>query len=451
MDYTDFMVDRAQHMRPLEYDLSESYNMLVRYLHDMGVLDNVPLATLGPGEILSASDALAAPLRSLVVGGASTQAGTPTPDAPVPILSVDGLALVAAGKNLMPSLHNTEVASGYGITWEFDSQGRFRNKDGSAATSTRVIALFTFSEDIHWPAGDYVFSYASENYGYGQTKGPGLTLVDSDGNTRTIRNGSQSSIPFTLAEGERPLNFNFSTSTGVTYANVWFEPMVRKVGTDADFAPYIGTTVPDLLPEDTDLRSLPDGTKDTLNLSYLRPSTRAGWAWYSRELVKRCDIKLIDGSVTGLVRLWSAYESNVRAYMPDASREILRTTNKDTLLCDTFPTAAFTTFDAASIDYKVAPYYDTYGPFFQIPDTSLTSDALVNAWFAAHPTTLQYVLTTPVTTTLEPIELPTLPAPTATVWCDGGSATPQLTAEYIRNLSVSIADMQAAIADIISG
>jgi hypothetical protein len=36
MDYTDFVVDRAQHMRPLEYDMSESYNELVRYLHDNG-------------------------------------------------------------------------------------------------------------------------------------------------------------------------------------------------------------------------------------------------------------------------------------------------------------------------------------------------------------------------------------------------------------------------------
>ena len=66
------------------------------------------------------------------------------------------------------------------------------------------------------------------------------------------------------------------------------------VGTDAEYIPSAATIV--VLP--ITLRSLPDGTKDELHLSYLRPSTREGWAWYSRELVKRVGKLVVDGSET---------------------------------------------------------------------------------------------------------------------------------------------------------
>lgn len=57
------------------------------------------------GNPLSADDAFAAPLCGLTVYGRSTQDGTPTPDAPVPIVSAgDGgsVAVKVTGKNRMP-------------------------------------------------------------------------------------------------------------------------------------------------------------------------------------------------------------------------------------------------------------------------------------------------------------------------------------------------------------
>lgn len=58
------------------------------------------------GNPLSVDDAFAAPLCGLTVYGRSTQDGTPTPDAPVPIVSAgDGgsVAVKVTGKNRMPS------------------------------------------------------------------------------------------------------------------------------------------------------------------------------------------------------------------------------------------------------------------------------------------------------------------------------------------------------------
>lgn len=58
------------------------------------------------GNPLSVDDAFTAPLCGLTVYGKSTQSGTPTPDAPVPIVSAgDGgsVAVKVTGKNRMPS------------------------------------------------------------------------------------------------------------------------------------------------------------------------------------------------------------------------------------------------------------------------------------------------------------------------------------------------------------
>ena len=57
------------------------------------------------GNPLSVDDAFAAPLCGLTVYGRSTQAGTPTPDAPVPIVSAGdsgSVAVKVTGKNRMP-------------------------------------------------------------------------------------------------------------------------------------------------------------------------------------------------------------------------------------------------------------------------------------------------------------------------------------------------------------
>ena len=73
------------------------------------------------GNPLSVDDAFAAPLCGLTVYGRSTQDGTPTPDAPVPIVSAgDGgsVAVKVTGKNLLNISKNTTL-NAYGLTWTF--------------------------------------------------------------------------------------------------------------------------------------------------------------------------------------------------------------------------------------------------------------------------------------------------------------------------------------------
>ena len=89
-----------------------------------------------------------------------------------------------------------------------------------------------------------------------------------------------------------------------------------------------------------------------------------------------------------------------------------------------------------------------YGGMIVIRDSSYSTAA---DFKAALDASLSYQLATPVTTALDPIELPQLPAPTATVWCDGGSAQPTIVLEYVRDTNAAMAELGEAIADIVSG
>ena len=68
------------------------------------------------GNPIAVDDAFAAPLCGLTVYGKSTQDGTPTPDAPVPIVSAgDGgsVAVKVTGKNLLDFLHDKITKAGW--------------------------------------------------------------------------------------------------------------------------------------------------------------------------------------------------------------------------------------------------------------------------------------------------------------------------------------------------
>lgn len=440
MDALDFIVDRDQHMRPLEYDLSENFNKLLRYMQDIGVLGNVPTGVTSESEIVSISDAYPAPPRALDVYGKSTQAGTPTPDAPVPILSVDDLALVTRGKNLLPTL--TEATTVNDVTFT-------PNPDGSVTIAGTATAATTVLLNNTASGGRIDNS--------GNTIGPtGLTLSGAPNgssdtyclrvNYYTNKTGGGSNHTSYVTSGTTLTRSNSSwhwvyiylfVASGAT-VNATVYPQLEQGTSVTAYEPYIGTTIPDLLPEGTSLRSLPDGTRDQLNLSYLRPSTREGWAWYSKEVVAYTGETDL-GTLT-----WTAYTIS--------GKQIFRapkTASSNIGICTSL--ACVTNGALTIADNCINPlslYWNTNGHVMARADAYANAAAFQSGMTGQK---LIYKLATPVTTTLDPIELPQLPAPTATVWCDGGSAQPTLVLEYVRDANAVVAELSEAIADIISG
>lgn len=100
------------------------------------------------GNPIAVDDAFAAPLCGLTVYGKSTQDGTPTPDAPVPIVSAgDGgsVAVKVTGKNLIrPYEKDTQIAKN-GVTMDYNVASQLVHVYG---TATGVADIFDTEQMI---------------------------------------------------------------------------------------------------------------------------------------------------------------------------------------------------------------------------------------------------------------------------------------------------------------
>lgn len=98
------------------------------------------------GNPLSVDDAFSAPLCGLTVYGKSTQDGTPTPDAPVPIVSAGdsgGLTVKVTGKNLIqPFEKDTQIAKN-GITMDYNVASQLVHVYG---TATEVADIYMMQD-----------------------------------------------------------------------------------------------------------------------------------------------------------------------------------------------------------------------------------------------------------------------------------------------------------------
>ena len=175
----------------------------------------------GEGEIITLSDSSDDPLRGLKVFGRTEQNGTPTPDAPVPLVSVGGkgsIGVKVTGKNLLP----------YPYDWLIHaSESPFRdNGDGTVTIASEIVendtevvliddarALFqagaTYTvTDTHILFGGVRWVLAGETF----------TVTDAD------MNANQVSVRLRLNPGEAPVNKEYKPMIVHGAAAVEYEP-----------------------------------------------------------------------------------------------------------------------------------------------------------------------------------------------------------------------------------
>ena len=100
------------------------------------------------GNPISVDDAFAAPLCGLTVYGKSTQDGTPTPDAPVPIVSAgDGgsVAVKVTGKNLIQPFEKDKQIAKNGVTMDYNVASQLVHVYG---TATEVADIYDARQEI---------------------------------------------------------------------------------------------------------------------------------------------------------------------------------------------------------------------------------------------------------------------------------------------------------------
>ena len=408
------------------------------------------------GEVLTASDAYAEPPVALTVEGKSTQDGTPTPDAPVEIVSVENPALNFAGKQLMDWAHpfrtgtysyniavGTTIESGTSSDIEVSVEGN---------TLTMYVAV-TWGGAIwrspNLPNGTYhiMVPIASGDGGTGSSYGSTLFTVDRDNkvvrklDAHATTGGWSQAIDLTGEEVAICVNAGTRSGTyGKTF--IYDSPQLEVGSVVTDYAPFSMQSV--LFNLTQALRSLPDGTHDMLTFMYLRPSTREGWAWYEGEVTRAVFEMVLDGNrnisrsngtetADGTWRFQVSYQSDY----PTTTWNSVN--NHVPAFCDQLAAAS-----TSALYYGAPDHFGMYQGFFYLRVSGVATVDEMKAWLSDHPITVQYPVA-PTTATLDPIELPVLPAPDVTVWCDPSTG---LQMEYVRDTNIAFAQLEAALADL---
>lgn len=343
---------------------------------------------------------------------------SPSPDYPQEIVSVENPELTFAGKNLFDPSHLLE-ASGWTVsdgvyTGEI---GSLYNKYGPYSKLYPISGLIG-TQQSYTLSLDYVPTNASKISYIGFAYTDGTTSYTSNVMTSAGRYSFTSDGSKTLAG----LYFTYANGQTVHLSNIQLE-----LGSTATaYQPYDGTTVSLQLPQP--LRSRPDGIKDTLALSYLRPSTHEGYAWYTPTLTQNIDVYTFfpDG-----VNIGNPADLGDGWYRYIIYGQIKNLAGNSYGLCDKTLYATSGTGEHAYIVGQAI-----------VIQTQIATTADLRAAFAGGH--LLYSCT-PTTTTLDPIELPVLPAPNATVWCDPSTG---LQMRYVRDTNIAYAQLEAALADL---
>lgn len=380
---------------------------------------------------------------------------SPSPNWPQGIESADDLGLEIHGKQLMDWGHPFRTGAFYydeGIGTKF-----YPSSDSSVSTQidgdNLVINIGTGWKGAVYrtpnlPSGTtcYINIPTGIHSGSGIQYGSNIYIVDKNNvvTRRPTHRASLASVSYhiILGEDEAAIVFTVGFRSSTTGTITFEKPQIELGSTATDYEPYLGRTVP-LLPDGYSLRSLPDGTKDELHLSYLRPSTREGWAWYTCELNRPVGHVMLDGSESWIATSGTSYRMYVR------HNDIKRMSDyTQKLLCSSLK--AYVSSDYLGNGVTGISAWPEEGGYpgqnwFYVAIDGITTAAEMKQHFADNPAEVLYELVTPTTETLDPIELPVLPAPTCTIWSDPAT---NLKMTYIQDTNLIIENLEATIADI---
>jgi len=376
---------------------------------------NNKLHRLVTAPVVTASDAYAAPPVALVVDGKSVQDGTPTPDAPVAIASVESVGLAAAERNLV----NSEM-----FPATFTNTNAYyiecNTHNGLLKDRIRLVAgvTYTFSVDVTSSVEPFQITVGA---GSGQVLRDVFTKSDctSGRNTFTFTpNESQ------LSKGDefafRAPRYSSTTRFTCTIDNVM---LVR--GTVEDYQPYVGSTTTIPL-QGHALRSLPDGTHDELRVD-------------------------ADGNVTLVQRVGSVTFDGSESWAKNASETFINL-HIESLGAKGGTSALMSnqlayTGTITNTSTNEGMHIITSGAILRVRTSLYPTADVWTAHLAETPMVMDYPLAEPVEISLGTVALPSMPAPDLTAWASCTPAT-EIELDYERSVTIAVERLEAQIAEI---
>lgn len=200
--------------------------------------DYLKIVESAKGSIASVPDASNAPFESLTIYGKSIQDGTPTPSAPIDIVTAgsDGsIKLTKCGKNLFDITAKTQTLNG--VTFSVNADKTI-TVNGTATAKTYFEVGILYCDNTE----DYIFSGCPSG---GSASSYSLIIQQRKGSTNTMTQ-YEIGTGANNASGHNTDNFRLliCIASGTTVSNLVFKPMVRLYSeTDSTYEPYTGTTI----------------------------------------------------------------------------------------------------------------------------------------------------------------------------------------------------------------
>lgn len=360
-----------------------------------------PIITSADGEVIAVSDSALRPLKGLKLYGKTTQDGTPTPDAPVAMVSVENPVVTVGGKNLFPG-HVTNYENEVGSTVTV-------NADGSITVHKVAGAELSFRANMYFPAGTYAISNGLD-----------------DGHAIYLQAFSEAlySVPIKVIEWPGGMTAVFLFSKDTTEGDVTLFPQIELSNTATPYEPY----KPIQSMETT--RTIP-GIPVSSGGNY---TDADGQQWICDEVdfergvyVQRINKATYSGAEEEWVALYGTVGNGFAVsrksddYLPPESAYVVMPA-----YCDKLSVASTSDIYSQGQDAEFA--FSTSGSVIRFSLDALngcTADE-VRTWLASNPLTFMYILKDPIETALTDEELAEYAAlhsycPNTTVGNDAGA------------------------------
>ena len=351
------------------------------------------------------------------------EGSTAEPWCPPGLNSVEGLEIVQAGKNLMPSV---PTATAKGITVTNNGDGSYTVNGTSTATdavASLVCEYLPRGVDLTMSLND------------GLSSGSKLqVMVTNKNGTNTYYDviiGSNSALTFRIAEEAVRVSVRIGVnSSGITFNNEVFLPQIELGTAATDYEPAVVEATTVNLSSNA-LRSLPDGTCDVLTIG------EDGTAGIERNTAQE------DISQKGDI-MYSSESPYTKRYIIDDALSVASTQNCISALCNKFPSSSWNLIEN--------------GVYTNVNQVWIGSDmetpAEVKSFVDGQaPVIFVYERNFKDSVTLPAVTLPALPGPIANVWAvatDGHGNTftlqPQIELEYARDVTLVIGSLEAKVA-----
>lgn len=173
-----------------------------------------PIVASAQGEAVGITDSSDRSLQGLIVYGKSTQNGTPTPDAPIEIESVENPVVTISGKNLLDMTWLPSAPENYthrGIAFTPAEDGKTRISGTSTDTYAQVPR--SYFGNLNLPVGNYRLKCFTE----GTTNGATIRcIVVKDGTNTYTSTANSQDVSIEIVKGSIYQAFFYVLETGVT-------------------------------------------------------------------------------------------------------------------------------------------------------------------------------------------------------------------------------------------